>query len=199
MINVEKMIDIGFYEIPETDINLISKYKKIFKIKKYKNITKKIRLINIDDIDICLEKLNNFLQKYDLTFVFEKDNFTHYFISKHNVIYTIVIETNNKITDMISFFIIDNTIENNLKYSQYKAGYLFYYFNESLELDELMNIALYYAKKVNIDVFNILNMFDLYNIVDKCKFLLGCGTLNYYLFNYTYDYINNDKIALTMF
>ena len=197
VINVKKMSSIGFFSIVE---NKISIYEKLYKIK----IPKLepgyiIRSIKLSDVDSCLSKLNTSLAKYKLTHVFDKESFTHYFMSKPNVVYTQVIEKDGLITDMISFYIIDNVIGNNSDYSGYKAGYLYYYFNSSLELSKLINIGLWYGKEAGVDVFNILKMFDLQSIIADCKFVQGTGTLNYYLYNYKCNPLRADEIAFPMF
>lgn len=197
IINVKKISSIGFYTLPNDKLSI---YEKLYKVNmpKIHNLYM-VRQLELKDIDICLEKLNNHLKKFNLTHVFDKDVFTHYFMPKNDIIYTYVVEKDNIITDMISFFIINNTVLNNKDYSEYKAGYLYYYFNESLKLEELINICFYYAKTNKIDVFNILNMFDLNDVIDKCKFLAGTGSLNYYLYNYKCNYIESNKVGLPMF
>jgi glycylpeptide N-tetradecanoyltransferase len=197
IISVKKMESIGFYELPNNNFSLYEKFYKV-KIPKLDNSCI-IRPFELKDVDICLTKLNKYLMQYKLTHVFDKDGFIHYFMPKNNVVYTYVVEKDNIVTDMISFFIIDNTISNNAKYNEYKAGYLYYYFNESLKLEDLLDIGFYYAKTKNIDVFNILNMFDLNNAVEKCKFLPGNGYLNYYLYNYKCNPMNTNEVAFPMF
>lgn len=197
IINVKKMASIGFYNMPNNNVSI---YEKLYKV----NIPKLensyiIRPLELKDVDVCLIKLNNYLKQYKLTHVFDKDGFIHYFTPTQNIIYTYVVEKDNIITDMISFFVIDNTISNNKDYKEYKAGYLYYYFNESLNLEDLFNIGFFYAKSQNIDVFNILNMFNLNDVVDKCKFLSGTGHLNYYLYNYKCNSMKINEVALPMF
>jgi glycylpeptide N-tetradecanoyltransferase len=197
ILNVKKMASVGFYELPNNNLPL---YEKLFAANMPElDNSYTIRLLELKDIDICLDKLNNNLKKYNLTHIFNKNSFIHYFMPKNNIIYTYVIEKENIITDMISFFIINNTIANNKNYTEYKACYLYYYFNENLKLEELLNIGFYYAKINNIDVFNILNMFNLNNVLEKCKFLAGTGTLNYYLYNYKCNSMNTHEIALPIF
>ena len=182
LLNVKKMASVGFYSLPTNNLSI---YEKLYKVPQpVKNNTCVIRAIETKDISSCVIKLNSYLSKFNLTHYFEEENFTHYFMPRPNVIYTYVIEKNNEVTDMISFFIIDNIVLNNDKYKEYKAGYLYYYFNESVKLEELINIALFYAKENKCDVFNILNMFNLETILQECKFIKGNGSLNYYLYNY---------------
>jgi len=194
--NVKKMHSIGFYTFPN---NKCSLYEKLYKsnIPKLNNCYT-IRPFEIKDTDECLIKLNNYLEKYKLTIIFDKETFIHYFFPNPNINYTYIIEKDNIITDMISFFVIDNIVKNNYKYNEYKAGYLYYYFNFGIELVDLLNIAIYYANNNNIDVFNVLNMYNLENVLSKCKFLSG-GFLNYYLYNYKCNPLDKNEVALPMF
>jgi glycylpeptide N-tetradecanoyltransferase len=192
-INVKKLVDIGFTNINNKSMSM---YEKLYKIKEPEI---KMRPIENKDLDVCFDKLNKKLMNYNLTQIFDKKTFNHYFTNKENVIYTFVLETDNKITDMISFFIIDNEILNNTKYQNYKSAYMFYYFNESKELNVLMDYCLYYCKQNKIDVFNMLNTYDQESIVKKCKFLEGTGFLNYYLYNYQCKPFDVNKIALPIF
>jgi glycylpeptide N-tetradecanoyltransferase len=197
LINVKRMSSIGFYNLPTDNMSM---YEKLYRIPVPKLDSEyKIRPMEISDVDICLEKLNIKLSQYKLTRVFDKENFIHYFLPNPNVNYTWVIEKNNVVTDMISFYIIDNTVLNNPHCTRYKAGYLYYFFNESLELGKLINIGLFYAKEVGVDVFNILNMFDLDKIITDCKFLGGSGYLHYYLYNYKCNSLNFHELAFPMF
>lgn len=196
IINVKKMSSIGFCNFEDG----ISIYEKLYKVEMPKlDPGYLIRPIELRDVDICLDKLNKSLAKYKLTHVFDKENFIHYFISKPGVVYTWVIEKDGLVTDMISFYIIDNIVTNNPNYSGYKAGYLYYYFNSSLKLDQLINIGLWYGKEANLDVFNILKMFDLHTIIRECKFMDGSGYLNYYLYNYKCNPMKTDEVAFPMF
>jgi glycylpeptide N-tetradecanoyltransferase len=197
IINVKKMSCIGFFNLPTNNLSL---YQKLYHIQLPKlEIGYLARPIELNDVDVCLTKLNISLSKYKLTHIFDKDNFIHYFMTKKDIIYTWVIEKNNCITDMISFYIIDNVITNNPNYSGYKAGYLYYYFNETMELSKLINIGLFYAKEAGVDVFNILNMSDLHTAIKDCKFVEGNGFLNYYLYNYKCNSLNTNEIAFPMF
>lgn len=197
LINVKKMSNIGFYNLPTNNLSI---YEKLYQIKVPKlDSNYKIREIQLSDVDVCLKKLNIKLSQYKLTHVFDKENFIHYFMSKPNINYTWVIEKNNVITDMISFYLINNTVQNNPHYSEYKACYLYYFFNDSLDLTKLINIALFCAKEVKIDVFNILNMSNLTTIIKDCKFLEGDGYLNYYLYNYKCNSLDPNELAFPMF
>lgn len=189
-LNVRKLSEIGF----SANKLSISSNEKLFKVIKPKI---NIRLLQKDDINICLEKLNNKLNNYNLSHIFSKELFEHYFMPRENIIYTYVVENENKITDMISYFIIDKSVFNNKKHTSYKSAYLFYYFNEVTPLEDLLNAAFYFAKESNNDIFNTLNMMELESV--NCKFIPGTGYLNYYLYNYKCNPFKTNELALPMF
>lgn len=191
-INVKKLYDLNY-----TGSNLsLSVQEKLYKIEQN---SIKLRPIEEKDIEVCLEKLNIKLNNYNLTHIFDKDSFKHYFMSRKDVVYTYVVENDNIVTDMVSFFIIDNIFLNNPKHNGYKTAYMFHYFNESTKLEDLVNSCLFEAKKENVDMFNLLNMFDLDKIIKPCKFTEGTGILNYYLYNYKCGKLTSNEIALPMF
>lgn len=191
-INIKKLMEFNYID---NNLNL-NVQEKLYRIED--NILN-LRPIEEKDIDVCLEKLNNKLNNCNLTHIFNRDSFKHYFMSRKDVVYTYVIEKDNMVTDMISFFIIDNIILNNSKHNEFKTAYLFHYFNETSKLEELVNKCLFKAKHENVDMFNILNMFDLDKIIKPCKFLKGTGILNYYLYNYKCGKLESNEIYLPMF
>jgi glycylpeptide N-tetradecanoyltransferase len=186
-LNFKKLNDYNYF--PDKITKNISLYDKLYKPK---DTNYKFRLITKKDIPICLEHLNNKLKKLKVTRIFDKESFEHYFISRDNIIYTYIYEVNGKITDMISYYIIDQQIENN---KIVKIANLFYYFNNSLEIADLINSILYIASNNKIDMFNIHNSEEFNtNLLDKYKFKLGSVTLNYHFYNYKYNKIDISEI-----
>jgi glycylpeptide N-tetradecanoyltransferase len=193
-INIRKLMDIDFINRKNNTLSIMERLHKI------KEPEVKMRLLQKEDIPQCVEKLNKKLNNFKLTHVFDNESFEHYFMPRENVIYTYVVEKDGKvITDLISYYIVDNKVVNNPKHTSYRACYLYYYFNESTSLETLMNSCLYYAQKSDVDVFNILNMFELDTIVKDCKFVRGSGSLNYYLYNYKCNTMKSNEIGLPVF
>lgn len=85
----------------------------------------------------------------------------HYFLPIDNVIYSYVVEIEEKkITDFVSFYCLPSTIINHPKHSQLRAAYSYYHVSTVTPLNTLINNALILAKKNNFDVFNALNLME---------------------------------------
>ena len=85
----------------------------------------------------------------------------HYFLPIDNVIYSYVVETEEKkISDFVSFYCLPSTIINHPKHNQLRAAYSYYHVSTATPLNTLINNALILAKKNNFDVFNALNLME---------------------------------------
>lgn len=151
------------------------------------------RLIEQKDVKVCTAKLNRKLSDFDISYVFNEENFAHYFLPFGKTVYTYIIEKNGNITDMISIYKIKINV--NLVYHiSYSCGYLHYYFNESRTIDELLNIIFCICEVLNIDEFCMLELTEPNDIIKKCKVMKGTGSLHYYI-----DGINNVNTTMSIF
>jgi len=73
------------------------------------------------------------------------------------------------------------------------------------KLTELMKYTLLYAKEMcptSFDVFNCLKVMDNETFLDECKFGMGDGILNYYLYNYALaannGFVESKKIGVVL-
>ncbi|GKT41521.1 glycylpeptide N-tetradecanoyltransferase [Colletotrichum spaethianum] len=163
--------------------------------------TKGLRELQEKDIDAACELLTKYLKRFDMAPEFSKDEFRHWFLHDKNapgeqVIWTYVIETNGKITDMFSFYCLESTVINSSKHQVVRAAYLWYYASDvafatpfskealKTRLNSLINDALIMGKKYKFDVFNGLSLLDNGLFLEQQKFGPGDGQLHYYLFNY---------------
>jgi len=70
------------------------------------------------------------------------------------------------------------------------VAYLYYWATgEENNITNLMQFVLHYAKDMcqdgtKFDVFNCLNIMDNMKFLDECKFGVGDGILNFYMYNY---------------
>lgn len=113
---------------------------------------------------------------------------------KSNVIKSYVIENSEgKITDFASYYLLPFTVLNNPDHNELGIAYLYYYASDSIKEGEesykkrlvnLMQDVLITSKQYDVDVFNCLTSQDNPLFIKPCKFGLGDGFLNYYLFNY---------------
>ncbi|CCH60298.1 hypothetical protein TBLA_0C05020 [Henningerozyma blattae CBS 6284] len=207
-LNWAKLNEVGFTPLPpnSTKTEMVAKYTL-----PKKTTLKGLRPLEEKDIDETLELLTKYQKRFDLTQVFTREEFEHWFLAdahhktlpyKNKVIFSYVLENNEgKITDFFSFYSLPFSILNNPTYKELGVGYLFYYasdadfayndrFNEEAtsalkkRLVKLMNEACILANNAGLDVFNALSSQDNNLFLDDLKFGLGDGLLNFYLFNY---------------
>lgn len=87
------------------------------------------------------------------------NNFVSTFLTKQNVVYSYVVETENNITDFISFFCINTHLLKGGGYSDLMVAYLYYYAPKDLgedinRLKDLMMCALISARDVSEYLFS---------------------------------------------
>jgi glycylpeptide N-tetradecanoyltransferase len=181
-LNIEKLIDIGFCDQSINKIKNKIKEKDIVGIQ----IMKQEHVVQVKN------QLQCFLGKYKIYQDFiEKEQVIHWLLPKDDIIQTYVVEDpiTNQVTDMISFYIISYNVLNSNKYKKLKIAHLYYYFNIKNNLVDLLQYAIIEAKKMDIDLFNALNIMDNEQIFEKLNFIPGTGFLNYY-------FINKDEFSL---
>ncbi|KAJ0165923.1 Glycylpeptide N-tetradecanoyltransferase [Colletotrichum tanaceti] len=197
-LNWQKLYEVGFSPLPPNS-------KPQYQIRKYQlpdaTSTKGLRELQEKDIDAARELLTKYLKRFDMAPEFSNDEFRHWFLHDKNapgeqVIWTYVVETNGKITDMFSFYCLESTVINSSKHQVVRAAYLWYYasdvafatpFNKDAlktRLNSLIGDALVMGKKYKFDVFNGLSLLDNGLFLEQQKFGPGDGQLHYYLFNY---------------
>jgi glycylpeptide N-tetradecanoyltransferase len=157
----EKLYDVGFSPLPHGS----TKQRQIIRYKlPEKTLIPGLRAMEAKDIDAVLDLLKRYLDRMDLTQVFDKTEFEHWMFPtekpKEQVVWSYVIEDpeTKKITDYFSFYNLESTVIGHKKHNVVKAAYLFYYATEvafdadkSLlkpRLNALIKDALILAKKV---------------------------------------------------
>ena len=179
-LNPKKLIDIGFsYLPPNQTIPQIVKLNKLPDTPPIKNI----RLFKSTDAEQVTNLIMNYLSTFSVHFKFTQDEIKYWLLPKTDIIYSYVVENNNKITDFISFFCLSSTIFGQSKYKQLKVAYSYYNVATTVSLTELIHSALIIAVNEGFDVYNALDIFNNQEIFEKLKFQRGNGSLNYYFQN----------------
>ena len=193
-LNVPKLVDIDFMTKPPKIS--IQGYSKLFKTIEKPTIN--IRPIKETDFIIACHMLNDYHKKFNISILFEQEEFNHHFLFRKNVIESYVVETNGIISDFISFFFIPSKLLSNQKYSEITRGYLYYYFNTKTDLDKLVENGLYFMKQNGIDVVNCVKQYNNEQFINKLKFMEGTGGLNFYFFNWICPPIKYSDMAIIM-
>ena len=145
----------------------------------------------------------NKMKDMQIYFKYSQDELGHQLLSREGVIYTLVVEQEDKkVTDFISFYNLPSQVlkqeghqHTSMNVSlfdfanSFQIAYLYYWACTVNEPTNFMMYALNYAKNMvgegnNFDVFNCLNIMDNEQFLEACKFGTGDGILNFYLFNF---------------
>ena len=138
-------------------------------------------------------------RRFHLAPVYRDDEeFAHWFLPRDNVVNTYVIETDGKVTDMLSYYYLNSTIINHPKYSKLCAVYSFYNVAATVNMTKLMRNSLILAKKNGADVFNCLDLMENSTVFKELKFGPGDGMLQYYLYNWQAPQIECPKVGLVL-
>ncbi|CAD5215118.1 unnamed protein product [Bursaphelenchus okinawaensis] len=144
------------------------------------------------------ELVKTYLSKFQLHPEFSKKEFDHYFLPRDQVIYSYVIEKDNVVTDLISFYSLPSTVVNNPQHKKIVAAYSFYNVATSVPLTELMNDALIWAHKEGFDVYNSLDLMENKTFLSDLKFGIGDGNLQYYLYNWKSPEMTPEEVGLVL-
>ncbi|KAI9891692.1 MAG: glycylpeptide N-tetradecanoyltransferase [Vezdaea aestivalis] len=207
IINWEKLHEIGFANLPSDSTD---QRQRIRSHVPAQTAIEGIRLMHANDVAKVHKLLSKYLRRFDLAQTWTKEDVAHLFLhneksSPEQVIWAYVVEDpeTRKITDVMSFYRLQSHAMKNKKYDMVNAAYLHYYATEhawtadgkedptalKTRLNALVADALVFAKKLNFDVVNALTLMDNPMFLERQRFGMGDGQLNYYLFNYRTDVI----------
>lgn len=196
-LNWLKLHDVGFLHLPpdRTKLSMVAHYALPDKTK-----IPGLRSMTDADVDQVHDLLHAYQQKFDIVQIFSKEDVKHWFLGgpeRALVIKSYVVETDGRITDFFSYYLLPFSVLDNPIHSELGIAYLFYYALElgipgsavphdeyKVRLNSLIGDALITAKLFNVDVFNALTSQDNPLFIKSAKFGSGDGLLNYYLFNY---------------
>lgn len=186
--------------------------------------TEGLRKLKITDVPEACKLLNKHLETYDLIPMFTEEDFVHWFLPRDEIIDTYIVEkpastvaqcndnvTNGEelsspskkdnsmvITDMVSFYTLPSTVMSHPTHNKLKAAYSFYNVSTVTPWVDLMGDALILAKKSDFDVFNALDLMDNPEFLEKLKFGIGDGNLQYYLYNWRCPPMKNENVGLVL-
>jgi len=124
------------------------------------------------DVSKVKKVLKTHLDKMQIAFEFSKEEIEHYFLPREGVMYTYVIESEDKklIQDIFSFYSLPSTILKPNKHSKINA--CFSYYNTSLvhSPELVMENAIILAKKNGFDVLNCLDILENEKTIEKNNF-----------------------------
>uniref|UniRef100_A0A673AVH4 Glycylpeptide N-tetradecanoyltransferase n=1 Tax=Sphaeramia orbicularis TaxID=375764 RepID=A0A673AVH4_9TELE len=134
------------------------------------------------DISQVTELLRKYLKRFQLAPSMGEEEVAHWFSPQDNIIDTYVVEgADGVLTDFASFYTLPSTVMHHPLHRSLKAAYSFYNVHTQTPLLDLMNDAL---SLKGFDVFNALDLMENKVFLEKLKFGIGDGNLQYYLYNW---------------
>ncbi|KAM5235407.1 glycylpeptide N-tetradecanoyltransferase 2 [Ctenodactylus gundi] len=151
------------------------------------------------DTKAVQELINSYLKQFHLAPVMDEEEVAHWFLPREQIIDTFVVESaSGKLTDFLSFYTLPSTVMHHPAHKSLKAAYSFYNIHTETPLLDLMNDALIIAKLKGFDVFNALDLMENKTFLEKLKFGIGDGNLQYYLYNWRCPGTDSEKVGLVL-
>ncbi|XP_054670887.1 glycylpeptide N-tetradecanoyltransferase 2 isoform X2 [Grus americana] len=161
--------------------------------------TSGLRPMEQKDTKAVQELINTYLKQFNLAPVMDEEEVAHWFLPRDHIIDTYVVEGSNGIlTDFLSFYTLPSTVMHHPVHKSLKAAYSFYNIHTETPLLDLMNDALIIAKLKGFDVFNALDLMENKTFLEKLKFGIGDGNLQYYLYNWRCPGMESEKVGLVL-
>ncbi|KAI7500158.1 N-myristoyl transferase [Hortaea werneckii] len=199
----EHLYKMGFSHMPAGSSEMRQKLK--YKLE-HTTSTKGLRPMKKEDVPAVRELLTKYLERFQLRQEFTEEEIEHLMCSEQSkgVVWSYVVEKDGgKITDFISYYLLESTVLKGARHETIRAAYLYYYASDtafqtpsnkksasaiqtalSTRLQELVHDVLILAKKDNFHVFNALTLLDNPLFLKEQKFEPGDGKLHFYLFNW---------------
>lgn len=196
-LNPKKLIDVQFSHLGRK--MTMQRLLKLYRLPEETKVPG-LRVFKATDVPQVCKLLNEFLQRYDLAPVYSVEEFTHWFLPREGIVESFVVDHPDKktITDFISFYSLPSTVMGHPTHNKLNAAYSFYNVANATPWVDLMNDALILAKQRHYDVFNALDLMENSEFLEKLKFGIGDGNLQYYLYNWRCPSMPPNKIGLVL-
>lgn len=195
-LNPKKLVDVKFSHLSRN-----MTMQRTVKLYRLPEATKTLGIypLTAKDMHAAFENMAEYLKKFSLAPVFSEEDFKHWFTPREGIVDSFVIkDKEGKVTDMISFYTLPSTVMHHPVHKQLKAAYSFYNVSQKTPLIDLMQDALILAKQRGFDVFNALDLMENREFLEKLKFGIGDGNLQYYLYNWKCPFMAPEKVGLVL-
>uniref|UniRef100_A0A8C5P2X4 Glycylpeptide N-tetradecanoyltransferase n=1 Tax=Jaculus jaculus TaxID=51337 RepID=A0A8C5P2X4_JACJA len=194
-LNPRKLVEVKFSHLSRN-----MTLQRTMKLYRLADVTKTSGLRAMEPKDVKVQELiNSYLKKFHLAPLMDEEEAAHWFLPREHIIDTFVVESSSgKLTDFLSFYALPSTIMHHPAHKSLKAAYSFYNIHTETALLDLINDALIIAKLEGFGVFNALDLMENKTFLEKLKFGIGDGNLQYYLYNWTCPGTDSEKVGLVL-
>uniref|UniRef100_A0A671SCF8 Glycylpeptide N-tetradecanoyltransferase n=2 Tax=Sinocyclocheilus anshuiensis TaxID=1608454 RepID=A0A671SCF8_9TELE len=195
-LNPRKLIEVKFSHLSRN--MTMQRTMKLYRLPEAPK-TSGLRPMTVKDVPAVHRLLKEYLSLFNLVPVMSPEEVQHWLLPQENIIDTYVVENSDgKLTDLLSFYTLPSTIMNHPVHHSLKAAYSFYNVHTTTTLLDLMGDALILAKAKGFDVFNALDLMENKTFLEKLKFGIGDGNLQYYLYNWKCPSMGSEKVGLVL-
>lgn len=192
----KKLVEVGFTRVPPK--MTMARFQKNYKLP-LQTKTPGLRIMEEKDVPSACLLLKKHLDQFKLVVEFSEDDFRHWFMPRDDVITThVVANAKDEVTDLISYYHLHSSIQQNPKHTHLRAAYSFYNVANTVDLEDLMKDALILAKNEGMDVFNALEQMKNMEVFDALKFGKGDGNLQYYLYNWCCPVMESKDVGIVL-
>jgi glycylpeptide N-tetradecanoyltransferase len=161
-IDIEKLVTVGFSQVPRGIT--VQRQALRFRLPSATAVPG-VRPMEEKDIDQVHALLEKYLSRFDTAQSFTKEEIRHWALQapgSDQVVWSYVVEQNDKITDFFSFYVLESTIirQSTHNHKTIRAAYMYYYATDvafendqaklKTRLNELVKDALILAKRVSL-------------------------------------------------
>ncbi|XP_077978307.1 glycylpeptide N-tetradecanoyltransferase 2-like [Glandiceps talaboti] len=194
-LNPRKLIDVSFSHLSKN--MTMQRTIKLYRLPEETKIPN-LRPMYRRDVNKCCTLFNEYQKSFSLSPEFSDAEFAHWFLPRDGIVDTYVVDNDGAITDFFSFYTLPSSIMHHPQHKKLKAAYSFYNVQTKVPLVDLIQDALIIAKQKDFDVFNALDLMQNKTFLEKLKFGIGDGNLQYYLYNWRCPSMEPDKIGLVL-
>lgn len=194
-LNPRKLIDVKFSHLSRN--MTMQRTLKLYRLPEAIKVPG-FRKMTLADLPEAHSLLTKFLERYDLTPIFDETEFRHWFVPRPGIVDSYVVEKDGQITDFASFYTLPSTVMHHPVHKNLRAAYSFYNVVTSTSWSDLMTDVLITAKQNGFDVFNSLDLMDNKQFLERLKFGIGDGNLQYYLYNWKCPSMTPQKVGLVL-
>uniref|UniRef100_A0A3Q2QJL8 Glycylpeptide N-tetradecanoyltransferase n=1 Tax=Fundulus heteroclitus TaxID=8078 RepID=A0A3Q2QJL8_FUNHE len=195
-LNPRKLIEVKFSHLSRN--MTMQRTMKLYRLPESPK-TSGLRPMTKKDVPVVHRLLREYLSQFNLVPAMNEEEVEHWLLPQENIIDTFVVENEGKVTDFLSFYTLPSTIMNHPVHRSLKAAYSFYNVHTTTPMLDLMSDALILAKSKGFDVFNALDLMENKTFLEKLKFGIGDGNLQYYLYNWKCPSMGPEKVLLFLF
>ncbi|KAM8723294.1 glycylpeptide N-tetradecanoyltransferase 1 [Sparus aurata] len=194
-LNPRKLIEVKFSHLSRN--MTMQRTMKLYRLPEAPK-TSGLRPMTKKDVPVVHRLLREYLSQFNLVPAMTPEEVEHWLLPQENIIDTYLVENDGKVTDFLSFYTLPSTIMNHPVHRSLKAAYSFYNVHTTTPLLDLMSDALILAKSKGFDVFNALDLMENKTFLEKLKFGIGDGNLQYYLYNWKCPSMGSEKVGLVL-